>query len=92
MDSHLHTYLLCYDIAHPRRLKRVHRQVRDWGIPIQYSVFEITLSPQQLPELLQQLKTLIDEQEDKIQLYRINPQKKCIHLGATVNYNQMLFY
>ena len=32
-------WLVCYDIAEPRRLARVWRAVREFGVPLQYSVF-----------------------------------------------------
>ena len=32
-------YLVCYDIRHPRRLRRVHEVLKAYGEPWQYSVF-----------------------------------------------------
>jgi CRISPR-associated endonuclease Cas2 len=38
-------YLVAYDIADPKRLQRVHRTMRGYGDPLQYSVFRCILSP-----------------------------------------------
>jgi len=91
MGSHQLRYLVCYDICEPRRLRRVHRSVRDWGIPIQFSVFEIELNTEQLPQLLNQLRELIDENEDKVLLYRLSSHQECISLGVTVQRDDLLF-
>jgi CRISPR/Cas system-associated endoribonuclease Cas2 len=32
-------YLVCYDIRHPRRLRRVHQVMKGYGEPWQYSIF-----------------------------------------------------
>lgn len=32
-------YLACYDIRDPKRLRRIHRMMRGYGYPLQYSVF-----------------------------------------------------
>src|SRR5437870_5051974 len=38
-------YIVAYDIADPKRLQRVHRTMRGYGDPLQYSVFRCILSP-----------------------------------------------
>jgi len=37
------SYLVCYDIRDPRRLRRVHKLMKAYGEPWQYSVFCCTL-------------------------------------------------
>jgi len=34
------TYLVCYDIADEKRLRKVFQTMRNWGDHLQYSVFE----------------------------------------------------
>ena len=36
--------LLCYDIRDPKRLQKVHREVKKVGMPLQYSVFYIEMN------------------------------------------------
>ncbi|MBS1202604.1 MAG: CRISPR-associated protein Cas2 [Chromatiaceae bacterium] len=65
------TFLLAYDIADPERLVRVHRSCKQWGVPIQYSVFLVPLTPAGMRGLIAGLRSLIDERADDIRVYPI---------------------
>lgn len=84
-------YLLCYDICNPGRLRKVHRLVRDWGVPVQYSVFELELRAGQLEQLTAELLALIREDEDKIIFYRLSPGQHPIMLGVEVQTDDLMF-
>ena len=45
-------FVICYDIAQPRRLARLHRYLKKWAAPIQYSVFLMTGDERQLARCL----------------------------------------
>lgn len=62
-------HLLAYDIADPRRLVRVHRTVRDYGLPLQYSVFLVVGTAHDLDLLLAELDRIIHPKEDDIRVY-----------------------
>lgn len=62
-------YLLAYDIADPDRLGRVHRTVRRWGIPLQYSVFLVPATAVAIAELAVILGRIIERREDDIRIY-----------------------
>ncbi len=62
-------HLLCYDIANPKRLAKVHRQIKTNAIALQYSVYLITLTPKTRENLLTSLRKLIKPREDDIRLY-----------------------
>ena len=62
-------FLLAYDIADPRRLARVHRTVKQQGMPLQYSVFLIADTPAVLDGLLAELDDIIDPRADDIRVY-----------------------
>ena len=62
-------WLICYDIADPRRLQRVHRVVCRYATPYQYSVFSMLASRKQVTEVLLEVAELIDEQEDDLRAY-----------------------
>jgi CRISPR-associated protein Cas2 len=62
-------YLLAYDIADPARLVRVHRLCKEWGLPIQYSVFLVPLTPASIGVLLADLRATIDERADDVRVY-----------------------
>lgn len=66
-------YLACYDIREPRRLRRVHRCMRGWGTPIQYSVFHCRLTPGERKGMVADLEAVIDHSVDDVRIYAIQP-------------------
>ena len=75
-------YLICYDIANPRRLGRIHRHLAHHALPLQYSVFYYQASEQQLARRLQELRALMDECADDIRAYPIGARSLRLHLGT----------
>jgi CRISPR-associated protein Cas2 len=47
----------------------VHRTVKRWGIPLQYSVFLVPAAPSAIRDLVTELARLIDHREDDIRIY-----------------------
>jgi CRISPR-associated endonuclease Cas2 len=39
------TYLVCYDVADDKRLRKVFKTMRDFGDHLQYSIFECQFTP-----------------------------------------------
>lgn len=70
--SNRHTYLLAYDIRESRRLQRIHKQMKDWGEPVQYSVFECFLTGAQLEAMWSMVEETIDVRVDWVVLYRLS--------------------
>ncbi len=64
--SELQLYFISYDIAHPKRLRRVARIMEAAGDRIQKSVFECGLSPDALLALRERLRKVIDPSADHI--------------------------
>lgn len=62
-------YLVCYDIADPRRLSRVLRYMKGQGIHLQYSVFYCMLTWPELSGLKGRLQLMINRREDDIRIY-----------------------
>ena len=83
-------YLLCYDIADKRRLRRVHSRMKDAGIPLQYSVFLLNMSSVDLILLLDDLQELIDDGRDDVRAYPISPTIDYVALGRQGLGNGML--
>ena len=83
-------YLLCYDIADKRRLRRVHSRMKDAGIPLQYSVFLLNMSSVDLILLLDDLQELIDDGRDDVRAYPISPSIDYVALGRQGLGNGML--
>lgn len=74
-------HLLAYDIADPRRLSRVHRSVKAYGMPLQYSVFLILASSHRLDQLLAELDAIIDPRADDIRVYPLPMRFDAEHFG-----------
>lgn len=71
VDSQSNLYLVVYDIANSKRLARVHRVLRQQGLPVQFSVFLVVLKRKSLLKLLERINTLIDKREDDVRCYRL---------------------
>jgi len=91
MSNHKAKYLVCYDICDAKRLRRIHRLIRDWGIPIQFSIFEVEVLPKQCEKLKTELSQLMDLSEDKVMFYRLSPEQDRVCLGVQVQTEDLLF-
>ena len=59
-------WLVCYDVADDKRLRRVYRTMRGYGDHLQYSVFRCQLSDLQLARLKDRLVQTIKPTEDQV--------------------------
>jgi CRISPR-associated protein Cas2 len=64
--------LVAYDICDPKRLHRVARVCEDWGVRVQYSLFECRLEESQFARFWEQLLAEIDPAEDRVVAYKID--------------------
>jgi CRISPR-associated protein Cas2 len=62
-------YIVAYDIADPRRLKRVARLLERSALRRQKSVFLFDGSASEVESLLDELATLIDVEQDVVQAW-----------------------
>lgn len=60
------TYLVCYDIANDKRLRKVFKTCRNYGDHLQYSVFECDLSDSELVRLEHELGQIIHHDQDQV--------------------------
>jgi CRISPR-associated protein Cas2 len=60
------SYLVCYDISDPKRLRRVAQVCEDFGVRKQYSVFLCRLSATDWVRLRARLYEEIDLTEDQV--------------------------
>jgi CRISPR-associated protein Cas2 len=74
-------WLVCYDIAEPRRLGRVWRAVREFAVPLQYSVFWARLDGIGLGEALGAIATKMDPRCDDVRLYPLPENVQITGLG-----------
>lgn len=66
MNRRRMVWLVAYDIRDPVRLRKVHKTVRGYGDPLQYSVFRCVLSDRQMAELKARLTDHIHHGEDQV--------------------------
>jgi len=63
--------LIAYDITDPKRLHKVAQVCEDWGLRVQYSVFECRLEADSFDRFWDALKKEIDPAEDRVVAYKI---------------------
>jgi CRISPR-associated protein Cas2 len=84
-DEHL--YIVAYDIANPKRWRRVFRVMEGFGEWLQLSVFQCRLSRQRHAELIALLDGIIHHDEDHIVLMDVGPAEqvkpRVVSLGKT---------
>ncbi len=68
-------YLLAYDVRDPRRLRRVHQVAKDFGEPLQYSVFVCDLSRVELVGLKSRLLDEMHTREDSVGIFALGPPR-----------------
>ncbi|MCR4318534.1 MAG: CRISPR-associated endonuclease Cas2 [Planctomycetes bacterium] len=68
-----HYFLITYDVADPKRLRKVMKTVRGYGDRVQYSVFLGQLSEKDEAILRGKLKDKINHSEDQVILIRLGP-------------------
>lgn len=86
--------LVAYDITHPKRLAKVARVCEDFGVRVQYSLFECHLDEDTFDTLWLMLLEEIDESEDRIVAYRMDARsaKQTMTAGTMVCSEKVLCY
>jgi CRISPR-associated protein Cas2 len=77
-------WLVCYDIAEPRRLARVWRVVREFGVPVQYSVFWARLNGPGLNAALAEVALRINPRADDVRFYPLPENVRITGIGRDV--------
>lgn len=62
-------FVVPYDVKDNARRRKVADLLQDYGHRVQFSVFEVRLSPEELRNLLVRLKAALDEEVDSLRLY-----------------------
>jgi CRISPR-associated protein Cas2 len=77
-------YLVCYDIREPRRLRRVHKLLKGYGEPWQYSVFYCVLADIDRVRLEQDLRGLIDLRADEVLILDLGSNADAVRDNLTI--------
>ena len=81
-------YLICYDIADPKRLRKVAKILEGHGIRTQYSVFQCDLPSDLYNELVNRLRSYMDETKDRLYCYPVCG--KCIKKSITQGTGELM--
>jgi CRISPR-associated protein Cas2 len=61
--------LVAYDIANPRRLQRIARIMKDYGLRVQKSIFEVDVNPRLFAEMRRRTEAAMDPTEDGVKYF-----------------------
>jgi CRISPR-associated protein Cas2 len=67
------TYLVCYDIADDKRLRKVFKACYNFGEHLQFSIFECDLNPSEKCEMEKELGQIIKHSEDQVLFVALGP-------------------
>jgi len=67
------SFLVCYDIADDKRLRRVFKTMRNYGDHLQFSVFECQLTPSDVVRCRAELGEIIHHTEDQVLFVSLGP-------------------
>jgi CRISPR-associated protein Cas2 len=66
-------YLVCYDVADDKRLRKTYKKMRGYGDPLQYSVFRCELSPMEKQFMKEALWEILNWDKDRVMLIDLGP-------------------
>ncbi|MBP7946697.1 MAG: CRISPR-associated endonuclease Cas2 [Verrucomicrobia bacterium] len=86
--------LVAYDITDPKRLHKVAKVCEDFGVRVQYSVFECRLDEDEFADFWLLLLEVINEEEDRLVAYKIDARcaKETLTAGTMVCSEKVVCY
>jgi CRISPR-associated protein Cas2 len=85
-------HIAAYDVCDPSRLRRALHVLHDYATGGQKSVFECYLTDAEQSELLERVTEVIDANEDRFVLLRLDPRMALQVTGIAVAPQDPLFY
>jgi len=86
-------FLAMYDIADHKRLRKIERIMRSYGVRVQKSVFECVLSITLKDQMLDTLKKSMDLEQDTFRLYPLlndcRAKQVIVGTGEFIPFKQM---
>lgn len=86
--------LVAYDICEQRRLSRIAKICEDYGVRVQYSLFECRLETDEFEDFWLKLLDEIDEGEDRLVAYKVDAKsaKETLTAGTMVCSEKVVCY
>lgn len=63
--------IVSYDIVDTKRRTKLAKKLCDFGVRVQYSVFECDLDNEQLADMIEKALKIIDQEKDSLRIYKI---------------------
>lgn len=67
------TYIVCYDISDDKRLRRVAEACCDFGVRLQFSVFECDLNAAEKVRMESKLAEIVHAEQDQVLFISLGP-------------------
>lgn len=77
-------YLVCYDVRNDKRLRRIHKLMKAYGEPWQYSVFYCTLKAIDRVRLENSAREVLNLKEDQLLIVDLGSNEESVRDAATV--------
>lgn len=90
MQSRTLPHLVAYDVSSPKRLQRINRLLKGWGVPVQYSVFLCPLTARSKALLIDEIENIMDMKYDDVRIYPL-PKKPWHHQTGAGSGGSQLF-
>lgn len=71
MQTTRHKYLIAYDVSEHKRLAKIHKKVEAYAIGGQKSFYECWLTEHELSAFQQEMKSLLNLEEDRLFIFQI---------------------
>lgn len=66
-------YLVSYDVADAKRLRKTYSSMKGFGTPLQYSVFRCELTPLQHHAMKARLWEILNFKDDRVMVVNLGP-------------------
>lgn len=80
-------YIISYDIPDDKRRNKVAQSLENYGTRVQYSVFECVLETVKLKELSEEIKSILNFEEDSLRIYSLC--STCLHRAEIVGIGEI---
>ena len=86
-----HDFIIAYDIADPKRLRKIAKILEKKVLRIQYSIYILyDATEQEAINLVRSLDKIYNEKEDDIRIYKI--KNYGLHFGSALDLNNPLIF
>lgn len=75
-------YIYCYDIAEPKRWRKIAKELEQMGLRVQKSIFQCEASKTAHAGLIRTLRSYMDRKKDSLRVYPI-----CEDCAAGIEYD-----